>query len=312
MKNTFTKPADFWQERDFGAKISATFEFIGAHWRPLGQVLLYLVVPVALVQAILASILQTQIISAVRQHQASGATVYTSYITTFQSPWYLLSNILSVAFYVVLILSVYGYVMRCVYTEQPGTPVTVPEVWAVVKRKFVGTFFSFYGIWMLIGVGFLVLFIPGLYLAVALSLFFAVSVLENNNFAANISRCLQLTRGKWWSTFGLIFIVFLLVYLAVAGIGTVAVLLGGAKNLILTTRSLSQSSPALVIFSLFAGLLALLLYVPAMLLLAFQYFNLVERKEGIGLRLLVDKLGDTHAAPTAESGHYQPDNEGEY
>jgi hypothetical protein len=52
MKNTYTSPADFWQVRDFGAKISACFEFIGAHWRPLGKCLVYFVLPGALLLGI--------------------------------------------------------------------------------------------------------------------------------------------------------------------------------------------------------------------------------------------------------------------
>ena len=52
MKNTFTTPADFWQERDFGAKISAIFEFLGAHWRRLGKCLVYFVLPVTLLMGI--------------------------------------------------------------------------------------------------------------------------------------------------------------------------------------------------------------------------------------------------------------------
>ena len=52
MKNTFTTPTDFWQERDFGAKISAVFEFIGGHWRPLGKCLVYFVLPGALLMGV--------------------------------------------------------------------------------------------------------------------------------------------------------------------------------------------------------------------------------------------------------------------
>ena len=105
MQNTFTKPADFWQQRDFGKKISATFEFIGAHWRPLGQVLLYLVVPVALVQGILNMVLQSQLLGTLRQvssgQSAGGAYSFSGrfamYSTLVQSPLYLLNNLLAVA-----------------------------------------------------------------------------------------------------------------------------------------------------------------------------------------------------------------------
>ncbi|MGI4738966.1 MAG: hypothetical protein ACRYG7_27660 [Janthinobacterium lividum] len=313
MKNTYTTPADFWQERDFGAKISATFEFIGAHWRGLGRVLLYLVVPLALVQGIVAGALQLRVAEVMRQHTSSGSSFsfrYANYLSAFQSPWYFLNSLLGIVFQAVLILSVYGYLMRCVYAEQPGAPVTVPQVWAVVKNRLVGTSFSLLGIWVLIAFGFVCLFIPGVYLLVALSLFFVVSVLEDSSFVATISRCIDLVKGKWWSTFGLLFIMLLLIYLAFISFGVVAALAGGAKTLLISTSTLPM--PLAVVISSLAGLLSVLFYVPLMLVLAFQYFNLIERREGLGMRLLLDKLGNDQAVATAQSSHYQPDEEGEY
>ena len=307
MKNNYTTPADFWQERDFGAKISAAFEFIGAHWRPLGRVLLYLVVPFALAQGIVSVLLQPRILNAIQQGRSEGFSTYTA---GFQSPWSFLNGIMGGLFYAVLILSVYGYLSRCVYAEQPGAPVTVPQVWEVVKNRLVGTYFSLIGIWLLIAFGFICLFVPGVYLVVALSLFFAVSVLENSGFMTAISRCIDLIKGKWWSTFGLLFIMGILFYLVFASLGVLVVLVGGVKSLLFSAGS--GFSLSLIVITAVSGLLSVLFYVPLMLVLAFQYFNLVERREGVGLRLLVNKLGDEQAATTAESSHYQPDEEGEY
>ena len=312
MKNTYATPADFWQERDFGAKISAAFEFIGVHWRPLGRVLLYLVVPLALVRGIVAAALQARILDAMRSGTGSSAfgMRYATYLSAFQSPWYFLNAILGGVFYTVLILSVYGYLARCVYAEQPGAPVTVPQVWEVVKSRLVGTYFSLVGIWLLIAFGFICLFVPGVYLVVALSLFFAVSVLENSGFMTTISRCLDLIKGKWWSTFGLLFIMATLFYLVFASLGALAVLVGGVKSLLF--RADSGFSPFLIVVAAVSGVFSVFFYVPLMLVLAFQYFNLVERREGVGLRLLVNQLGDEQVAVAAQSEHYQPEEEGEY
>ncbi len=313
MRNTYTTPADFWQERDFGAKISAAFEFIGVHWRPLGRVLLYLVVPFALIQGIVAGALQLHVVNAIRHSISTGSGFsvrYSNYLSAFQSPWYFLSSVLGILFQAVLILSVYGYLTCCVYAEQPGVPVTVPAVWAVVKSKLLGTFFSLLGVWLLIGFGFVFFFVPGVYMLITLSLFFAVSTFENSDFLATVSRCIDLVKGKWWSTFGLLAIMVLLLYLAIASIGAVLVMAGGAKAILTTTSTLPSS--VLVVFNALKGLFSVIFYVPIMLVLAFQYFNLVERKEGLGLRLLVDKLGNTQAVAEAQSSHYQPDEEGEY
>ncbi len=313
MKNTFTKPADFWQERDFSAKISATFEFIGAHWRPLGHVLLYLVAPFALVQGIVAGALQLHAADAFRSSVGEGGIAsfrFANYLSAFNSPLYLLSSILGGLFQSVLILSVYGYLMRCVYAEQPGQAITVPQVWEVVKSKLLSTYFSLIGIWLIIAFGFVLFFVPGFYMLVTLSLFFVVGLFENSDFTATISRCVDLIRGKWWSTLGLLCVMGIIIYLALASVGVVFVLVGWLKSLLSPSATLPSS--LLVLYGAIRGLFLLVLYVPIMLVLAFQYFNLVERKEGVGLRLLVDKLGDSQAAAPAESSHYQPEEEGEY
>jgi hypothetical protein len=317
MQNTFTKPADFWQQRDFGKKISATFEFMGAHWRPLGRVLLYLVVPMALLQGIITATLQSQLLSTFREsfHGQSGAGGFLSnrfalYTTALQSPLYLLNNLLSTALHTVLILSVYGYLLRCVYPSQAGGPITVADVWEVIKRQFVGTFFSLYGVGLVVGLSFLVLFVPGVYMSVVLSLFFVVRVLEDSGFGTTLNRCMSLIRGKWWSTFGLLAVMLLIIYFMLASVGIVAALFGGLRALVLSAGS--PSSSFLVVISSLSGLLTLLLYPPVLLAIAFQYFNLVEQKEGVGLRLLVDKLGQSEALPEAQSSYYQPDEEGTY
>ncbi|RZK50935.1 MAG: hypothetical protein EOO59_15770 [Hymenobacter sp.] len=317
MQENFTKPADFWQQRDFGKKVSATFEFIGVHWRPLGKVLLYLALPLALLQGIMGALLQTQVMGTIRQSMygpGTSTSIFsrqaTMYTELFQSPLYLLNNVLSVAFHAVLILSVYGYLYYCVYPTAAGAPITVAEVWGLVKRQFVGAFFSLYGVTIIVALGFIVLFIPGIYLGVVLSLFFAVKVLEDTGFGTTINRCVSLTSGKWWSTFGLLFIMGVIVWLLFASVGMLTVLFGGLRSLLLSSNM--GPSPFLLVISAFTGLITLLAYPPMLVAIAFQYFNLVERKEGVGLRLLVDKLGQPEALPDAQSSHYRPDEEGSY
>jgi hypothetical protein len=96
----------------------------------------------------------------------------------------------------------------------------------------------------------------------------------------------------------------------IAGIGGVALMLsGGVSGAMQAVRT--RSPLMSVVIACFASLTTLLLYPPLLLALAFQYFNLAERHEGTGLRLLVNTLGRT-AAPQASNATYQPHDEGEY
>jgi hypothetical protein len=310
MQPTFTQESDFRRQRDFGQKINATFGFIGLHWRPLGRVLLFLAVPAALLHSILTALLQTQVFNFTQHETTYGTSSWVRFSGIFTAPLYYLNSAVSALFFTVLVLSIYGYLLRCIHPATPGEPVTVADVWEVVKRKFVGTYLSIIGLTLTVGVGFIFFFIPGVYLMVALSLFFVVHTLEDTDFISTISRCLSLTSGKWWSTFGLIFIMCLMVGMLFFGVLSIFGVAMGVKGLLVASSTMPQV--AVIAITAFTQLLNLLVYPPLLLALAFQYFNLVERKEGVGLHSLIDQLGQapTTAAPGAST--YRPTEEGEY
>ena len=325
MSLAFTQESDFRKEREFGQKISATFEFIRAHWRPLGRVMLYTVLPAALLYGVLNAILQISMFKNVLEPftngKMSGGMRWTATAEIMSSPLYWVNAIMRGAFFSLIILSVYGYLLCCLRgtstgqaaypaEEGGGRPaITVADVWTIIKREFVSTYFSTVGIGLLVVLGFMVLFVPGIYLSIMLTLFYITKLVEGTSFGETVSRCWQLIQGKWWSTFGLIFVMMLLLYALLALVGIVASLFGA--TLLGIVKSGTVQSPVFAIVSSTLGTgLALLLYPPILLVLAFQYFNLVERREGVGLRSLVGQLGQ--AAPTARNASYRPEEEGEY
>jgi hypothetical protein len=227
------------------------------------------------------------------------------------SPYFWLSTLLGIAFFALLVLSIYGYVLNCLHRESgaPGTEITVAEVWAVVRREFLSSYLSIFGLYLLVVLASLLFVLPGIYVSVMLSLFFIVKLVEGTGFRATISRCRYLIQGKWWSTFGLIMVMMLLLYALLLIPSMVAGILGGSL-LAVTQGGWLQSPVFLVVLNTLSTLLALLLYPPLLLVLAFQYFNLVERREGVGLRSLVGQLGQ--AAPTVRNASLRADDEGEY
>ncbi|MFD2721684.1 hypothetical protein ACFST9_23410 [Hymenobacter monticola] len=318
MRQSFTQAADFYRERDFGQKIAATLEFIGAHWRPLGRVLAYVMLPALLVRSVLQALIQQYLPMELSRPEYTTQMDQTGALrlqasmwnTIFTSPGYWASSLVGSLSFSLLVVSVYGYLVLLARRRTPGPPPTVAEVWGVVRSEYLGTFFSFWATGMLVGLGFLVLTIPGIYLSVVLSLFFIVRMSEGTGFGATFSRCRLLMRGKWWSTLGLITVALLLYYVVLAGIGGVAVMVsGGFSAMVQAART--RSPLVQVVVSCINSLSSLLLYPPLLLALAFQYFNLVERHDGTGLRLQLDLLGQT-AAPQASNAAYQPHDEGEY
>lgn len=317
MRLTYTQESDFRQLRDFGQKFSATFEFIGAHWRGLGRALLYIVLPAALLQGLVAGLLNRQMLASgllgAQSHETSGklAQQLALFNSMRESPYYWVSTVMGAIFVTVLVLTVYGYVLRCLRPHATNEPIGVGEVWDVVRDQFLSSFLSYFGLIILIIIATLFFLLPGIYMSVAFALFYVVKVVEGTGFGATSSRCLRLTRGKWWSTFGLLFVMSMVLGLLGAVMGgflSGAVLLGSALGL----YHPADSSVGLftVMASVFGGLLYLLIYPPLLIALAFQYFNLVERQDGVGLHNLVHQLGQTPVAATNTT--YRPDEEGEY
>ena len=317
MRPTFTQEADFRQRRDFGQKFSATFEFIAAHWRGLGRCLLFLVLPAALLQGILVGLLQTRFIS--KATQATGIGVgrlrqLAMFNGMYQSPVYWVNIAVSGVFIMLLVLTVYAYI-KCFLRPVPAPePITVGQVWEVVKQEFIGSYLSYFGLLVIVLIGTVFLAVPGIYLAVAFSLFYITKVVERTGFGETCSRCLRLVRGKWWSTFGLIVIMTLIVSVVIGvGGGLLTALLyylAGSFGLVHASEAGSSLGLFAVIASALSGLLNMLIYPPLLLAIAFQYFNLVERRDGTGLHQLVNQIGQVPAP--VQNAALRADEEGEY
>ncbi len=319
MTPSFTQESDFRREREFGQKISAAFDFIRTHWRPLGRVLLYTVVPAALAYGVLSSVLQLTLLnnSLQRLNDASRVGAQFNWNVTgamMSSPAYWVSTLLGAAFFSLFILSIYGYVLCCL--RGPGgtataTPITVADVWPIIRREFLSTVFSTLGLYLIIILSMFLFIIPGIYMAVTLSLFYIVKLVEGTSFSDTVGRCWNLIKGKWWSTFGLIMVMLLLVYALLFLVGLVTSVFSG--SLVALMPRMAGQLPAVftVVVTVLTMALMLFVYPPLLLALAFQYFNLVERREGLGLRSLVSQLGQS--APAApRNASLRADEEGEY
>ena len=202
-----------------------------------------------------------------------------------------------------VILTTYGYLLLCLNREADETAeIEVSEVWAVVRRRFVGTLLATLGLLPVLlvacvpmmGVFFLMqvagpivgLLLPVFYLGLfyvmfALSLFHIIWVREEFGFFATLRRCFYLIWGKWWSTFGLIFVMGMIIGLMVIVFFIPQSFLN--VSTLLTPNSTPPNDLLVVAANTLSSMALIMMYPLLFLALAFQYFNLVERKEGEGL-----------------------------
>ncbi|MBC3784906.1 hypothetical protein [Spirosoma utsteinense] len=277
------------QQRDFGNKINVTFQYIIQNFRSLGMVLLYIVAPVAVVAGIASGILQSNMLrltNEMAQSQSSNPMVVLQAMAQLMSPAFWLAMLFGLLANVTVVLATYAHMK--VYERTGGQDVSVASVWAemqpVIGRAIIisvlGSIFT--------AVGMLFFVIPGIYVAVVLSLALAVTSFEGASFGETLERCFKLIRDKWWSTFGLLIVMAIIVTI----VGMIFALPTAIIGFFIGAKMLPDVSTGwLVIGNVIALVGRTLLNSILYLAIGFQYTNLVERQEGRGLLSAIDNIG---------------------
>lgn len=148
----------------------------------------------------------------------------------------------------------------------------------------------------IIYVGFILLIIPGIYLLGSLLVTVPALLFENLKGGKALHRSRELTRGRWWQSFAVLFLgIFLLTLVVQAVIGFLL------QALIL--RSV-ESVGSYFALSGVGGLIGSLLTTPLQAcIITVLYFDLRVRKEGLDLQQLEESIGrgeePTGASPDA-------------
>ncbi|AKD05089.1 hypothetical protein POKO110462_16075 [Pontibacter korlensis] len=285
------------EERDFGEKLNATFIFIKANFKPLSKAILLYVSPVAILAGIFSGLYQSRLFQQLTgggPYNTMGEYTFFNQVTSLN---YIITMFLTLMAYVVVALTVYGFMVA--YMDEEGK-VTPAAVWEHIKRNLVQATYASIALGI---VCFLSVFLLGLgiYLSVVLSIFLIVMVREETGFIDTIERCFYLIKGNWWATFGLIFVVSI-----VQGVlGWFATLPAGVIILLRVLQLPGANSELLLILtSTITTILTTYTYCITMLALGFQYFNLVEQKDGIGLMEQVDQIGHNNTNTAANEGEF--------
>lgn len=294
---------NLYQQRDFGEKINATFNYATKEFRTLGLSLLYIAGPVTLVAGIAGGFYQSNMLKTIGLVNGSGfGGIKTSPFAMFEqifSPAYWLLILFSLLSYVLVSLTVYSHVK--LYGRNPVDPITVGAVWQDVQASLLGGV----GITLVTGAAIiagLVLFIlPGIYMSVPLSLGLTVYAFEGTGISEVFSRCFKLIKDKWWSTLGLVIVMSF-----IAGImGLIFSLPASIVTFMGIAGNNGDNSLTIIITQTIAILGTRLLSALVPLALSFQYFNLVERQEGVGLLSAIDSIGTApHQPRSQDEGTY--------
>lgn len=140
---------------------------------------------------------------------------------------------------------------------------------------------------LVVGIGLVLLFIPGAILACGLLLAFPALVLEPGSSATGaLARSWDLTRGSRWRMFGLIVTMVILFYVPFAALGGIAALVLPRADIGAGNLAVGIGLTTVVV----AGVVQLFIYPLFYCVITVAYYDLRVRKEGFDLEVLASTL----------------------
>lgn len=279
---------EFYKLRDFGAKMNATVEFLRENIRRLFLNLLYIAGPVALLMSLLLTNFFSSITDAIGlQDQAQAMSFFAimggNYFLIILVSWLAGSMVITVTFTYIRL-----------YNEGVAKETTVGDVFRLALKKYGGVLIL--GIFISLIVIFSLFFfiLPGLFMLFVLPLAFATYMFEDISAPSALGRTFHLMKNKWWSTFGIGLIGYLLAYVIqlVFSLPTMVIYFMNIFSLVEETANNPEDPTAILgmftngymtvtmAISMIGGYLS---YSIPLIGYGYQYANLIERSEGRGL-----------------------------
>lgn len=317
---------ELYKMRNFSGKISATFEFVKQNFKPLSKSMLFIAGPAILVSTFFFGDFYTSLVG--QRGNALGITEW------FSSAAFWLELIGMFVFAVLAgiftVSTINNYVKA--YHEKKSTNVQVHEVWTLVRSSFWGYFgtvvltIGFLMVAYIVSIIIIALLFQGqpvamlvslfgvifglIFLAFILVLIFPIRSFERIGFLQAFGRAFSLSYGKWWSTFGVVFITWLISYV-MSMIFLVPIFVVQAIYSLHSMQPFGLNDPIpkeiLWVVQVFYSISLVVSYLTQALPLlsaTFQYFDLVERREAKGLMERIEMFGAEQSAPAPSPEQY--------
>jgi hypothetical protein len=284
---------DFKQERDFGEIFNATFGFIGQEFKLLGRAVLYFVLPILIVAAVIVVLIGMEQQKSLNTFQTGG--LYNSDpISTIGSTfkYTLLTLLMYIIAITVLRCTIYGYIK--LYVTKGKDQFNLNDVWGEIKKFFFPVLGTSLVIGLITGIGFVFCLVPGIYLGVSLCVIYISLMFEDEGFSNAFGRSFDLTKQRWWLTFAILLICYIIIYIIYILCSLPAMLLVGFKSFFMASKGTYNSSELnLTVYYIISSIAYLILYILFSIpftATAFQYFSLREIKERPSLQEKIDQI----------------------
>jgi len=199
----------------------------------------------------------------------------------------------------VIVLPIYatthGATVLAVSKVHFGQSTTVGESLSGIMGRVLGISFILFGIWMGVGIGFVLLIVPGIILWLMWSLAIPVTVLEDTGLADTARRSSELTKGSRWRILLICFLFVVLFYIMFLVFLTP---LGVALSFYMRTHARHLGFPLWYLIGVPVGtFLSSCLTGPLLsIALTLVYYDQKVRREAYDLQLMMTNLDAAQAA----------------
>jgi hypothetical protein len=273
--------------RDFGLLFSDTFLFIKYNFKNLLKGMLYYVVPFGLLHGVVMGLLQYENLLSIGNGSGIGANYSSSTViySTIASYFFMLVS------YSVAIAFVTQYIK--LYRDKGANNFEVNEVGKSMLNNIPKILGAIILSGIIVVLGFIILIIPGIYIAVCISLVVPIIIFEDETVGNGISACFNLIKNNWWNTFAFLFVIGLIS----SALNFVFQLPSTIYQLMSTIfmasgDAMTPSKSLLILFSIIQGIGYALIQVLPLTAIAMQYFNLIERRQSPALLKDLESVGN--------------------
>ncbi len=283
-------PMRLQEYRDFGQIISATFRFLRENWRPLLRSLAVVCVPLALISGFFMgkSMGDFMILGASAGNLGDNEDAVMNSVLLSMLPMIFGYLLMAITMLLVMI-AVNEYLAA--YHDNQHQGMSTGDLW----KRVAGNIGSYIGIGILslalIMVGMVLCYLPGIYVAVVLSLSFIAFAVERRGAIDSMKRSNALVKDHWWETFGLVLVMSMIQTTIIYALMMPFFLIFNFADLNtwvnLEEEAQTGSGMMPVLFAIGAAgytLLAILTYPMLSVAVGLKYFSLKEEKEGVGIR----------------------------
>lgn len=287
----------FKKQRELGEMISDVFAFLRNEYKPFFTLILQITLPYLILFFVGLGFMLYSFgdLTSVLEGASTFDTEEMGFLTLGIS--ILVLVIAGIMVYALAYSATLHYVKS--YTENNGTINT-----SQVKTEVKNTFWSFIGLSILKGlalfVGFMLCFLPGVYLVVPMAVVFCIMIFENKSVMDAFSDSFKFVKDEWWMSFLTLFVVTLLIGVIIFVLNLPATIYTYIKMGIFSGEFNPEANPLAVykdpiyiILNLVSYAFKFFLNFITIIVTIFIYYNINEKKNHTGTFEQIDSLGNT-------------------